>query len=214
MVCCCRTPNGRIVDNSSASCPLHSLADKKSSLGIRLSEHMELRSIDGDEADTLTPNTNMMMMMALRSQTPSPSPGSDCPPINNHVCNFSPAENRRNIIVPEIQPWPPSPYEPKAQIHKIIKTKKIRIIPSFKGGHPPPPAPRRVRKINANSNQNERNPLATNHFLREGFRYSRKGLSIDRWSRILFPFTFSLWNIYYWVYYLWYIQTPHVDRSE
>ena len=25
--------------------------------------------------------------------------------------NFSPSENRRNIVVPEMQPWPPSPYE-------------------------------------------------------------------------------------------------------
>jgi hypothetical protein len=74
-----------------------------------------------------------------------------------------------------------------------------------------------VRKINVGPNnaggaqpagENRPPTMATNHFLREGFRYSRKGLSIDRWSRILFPLTFSLWNLYYWVYYLWYIQTP------
>jgi hypothetical protein len=67
---------------------------------------MELRSIDGDEVESLYRNNNNL-------RTPTPSPGADS---GQHLTlgggNFSPAaENRRNIIVPEIQPWPPSPYE-------------------------------------------------------------------------------------------------------
>uniref|UniRef100_A0A183BZZ0 ShKT domain-containing protein n=1 Tax=Globodera pallida TaxID=36090 RepID=A0A183BZZ0_GLOPA len=52
------------------------------------------------------------------------------------------------------------------------------------------------------------NPMATNHFLHEGFRCSRKGLSIDLNSRWLFPTAFTIWNLLYWGYYLWYIQPP------
>lgn len=89
------TPNG--------NCPVHGLVDKKASLGTRLSEHMELHSIDGEEADSITHNHLLLI-------SPTPSPGADSANHNN-VCNFSPAENRRNIVVPEIQPWPPSPYE-------------------------------------------------------------------------------------------------------
>uniref|UniRef100_A0A914H6U8 Uncharacterized protein n=1 Tax=Globodera rostochiensis TaxID=31243 RepID=A0A914H6U8_GLORO len=40
----------------------------------------------------------------------------------------------------------------------------------------------------------------------QSFRYSRKGLFIDKWSRLLFPLAFALWNTYYWTYYLWFIQ--------
>uniref|UniRef100_A0A1I8C371 Neur_chan_LBD domain-containing protein n=1 Tax=Meloidogyne hapla TaxID=6305 RepID=A0A1I8C371_MELHA len=52
----------------------------------------------------------------------------------------------------------------------------------------------------------ETNPLITNHVLRQGFLYSRKGLAIDRLSRWLFPLAFTIWNAFYWLYYLYYVQ--------
>lgn len=171
------TPNGRAMHEMNNN-------NKKISLGLRLSERsmVELHTLNdgggGDDSEQMTSPNN----------TPVPSPG------NNNNNNFTPGADarRRNFVIPEIQPWPPSPFEKGA----------------------PPPAPRRIRKANISSSAPagygppDRNPMATNHFLREGFRYSRKGLSIDRWSRILFPLTFTLWNLYYWIYYLWYIQTP------
>ncbi|KAL3123252.1 hypothetical protein niasHT_006795 [Heterodera trifolii] len=58
------------------------------------------------------------------------------------------------------------------------------------------------------------NPMATNHFLHEGFRNSRKGLSIDLNSRWLFPMAFTIWNLLYWGYYLWYIQIPPIKLGN
>ncbi|CAK5041150.1 unnamed protein product [Meloidogyne enterolobii] len=58
----------------------------------------------------------------------------------------------------------------------------------------------------------ETNPLITNHFLRQGFLYSRKGLAIDRLSRWLFPLTFTIWNAFYWLYYLYYVQNKQLNK--
>uniref|UniRef100_A0A915M6A6 Uncharacterized protein n=1 Tax=Meloidogyne javanica TaxID=6303 RepID=A0A915M6A6_MELJA len=191
-----------------SNCRLDNLcpsSDKKVNLGLRLSEHMELRSYedfniggDGEEEseEKSLPSTNLLISISPKHNLN-----------NNNITqkqhlngnNFSPSENRRNIVVPEMQPWPPSPYEK---------------------GRAPPPAPRRVRKTNSCAGGGcstncggleQKSPMATSHFLRQGFHYSRKGLNIDRWSRILFPAGFTLWNIYYWSYYLWYIQMsgPH-----
>src|SRR5262245_31394763 len=51
--------------------------------------------------------------------------------------------------------------------------------------------------------------MAANHFLREGFRYSRMGYQMDKWSRVLFPVFFALFNAYYWGYYLWWLHLVH-----
>uniref|UniRef100_A0A914N4S9 Uncharacterized protein n=1 Tax=Meloidogyne incognita TaxID=6306 RepID=A0A914N4S9_MELIC len=191
-----------------SNCRLDNLcpsSDKKVNLGLRLSEHMELRSyedfniggdVEEESEEKSLPSTNLLISISPKHNLN-----------NNNITqkqllngnNFSPSENRRNIVVPEMQPWPPSPYEK---------------------GRAPPPAPRRVRKTNSCAGGGcstncggleQKSPMATSHFLRQGFHYSRKGLNIDRWSRILFPAVFTLWNIYYWSYYLWYIQMngPH-----
>jgi len=39
------------------------------------------------------------------------------------------------------------------------------------------------------------------------YTYSAKGLAIDKWSRWLFPLCYALFNAFYWIYYLWYIQS-------
>ncbi|KAL7071229.1 hypothetical protein ACQ4LE_009057 [Meloidogyne hapla] len=181
-------------------------SDKRVNLGLRLSEHMELRPYDDfnigedveeeSEAKSL-PSTNLLINTSPKHNLNNNNNLTQKQHLNGN--NFSPAENRRNIVVPEMQPWPPSPYEK---------------------GRAPPPAPRRARKTNSCAGGGcstncggleQKSPMATSHFLRQGFHYSRKGLNIDRWSRILFPAGFTLWNIYYWTYYLWYIQMtgPH-----
>uniref|UniRef100_A0A914N3P7 Uncharacterized protein n=1 Tax=Meloidogyne incognita TaxID=6306 RepID=A0A914N3P7_MELIC len=54
--------------------------------------------------------------------------------------------------------------------------------------------------------------MITNHFLRQGFLYSRKGLAIDRLSRWLFPLTFTIWNAFYWLYYLYHVQNKQINK--
>ncbi|KAI6221073.1 Glycine receptor subunit beta-type 4 [Aphelenchoides besseyi] len=51
-----------------------------------------------------------------------------------------------------------------------------------------------------------RNPMANNEFIRTGFDYSRKGLRVDKWSRVLFPAGFFVFNVLYWGYYLWFLR--------
>uniref|UniRef100_A0A7E4VN77 Neur_chan_LBD domain-containing protein n=1 Tax=Panagrellus redivivus TaxID=6233 RepID=A0A7E4VN77_PANRE len=47
--------------------------------------------------------------------------------------------------------------------------------------------------------------IGVNHFVQLGFLNSRKALEIDKKSRILFPLSFAIFNLLYWVYYLYYI---------
>ncbi|KAF7637848.1 hypothetical protein Mgra_00002823 [Meloidogyne graminicola] len=139
---------------------LYSTKNKKVNLGLRLSEHMELRAFndfgeDGggeeelSESKSLPPSNHLLITSPTHNNK-----------INN---NFSPSENRRNIIIPEMHPWPPSPYEK---------------------GRGPPLAPRKARKTNNCINSNNINngeqkcPRETNHFLRQGFSYSRKEMFI------------------------------------
>ncbi|CAD5221043.1 unnamed protein product [Bursaphelenchus okinawaensis] len=56
-----------------------------------------------------------------------------------------------------------------------------------------------------------RNPIQQNEFIRTGFEYSRKGLTVDKYSRIAFPVAFLLFNIVYWWYYLWYLTEFPVE---
>ncbi|CAD5227837.1 unnamed protein product [Bursaphelenchus xylophilus] len=56
-----------------------------------------------------------------------------------------------------------------------------------------------------------RNPIQQNEFIRTGFEYSRKGLTVDKYSRIAFPVAFLLFNVAYWWYYLWYLTEFPVE---
>lgn len=74
--------------------------------------------------------------------------------------------------------------------------KKFFFAPQ--GDKPPPIAPRQLRQVQLQQSISKDvasgglgNPMATNHFLREGFRYSRKGLNIDKWSR--YTVLYNIW---------------------
>ncbi|KAL3084706.1 hypothetical protein niasHT_031591 [Heterodera trifolii] len=196
----------------------------------------DLRSIDADENDSLLlmlsasspavpQRKSVISPLAKGGVTsalpppppPAPAPAFHCPPVptmnrngegspggrNRAACTPTPTMSRKRSAavtpVPTIQPWPPSPMAQDAN-HKT-----------------PPAAPRRKEQQSDAATKEAAVPgppdhllmATTNHFLREGFRYSRKGLFIDKWSRLLFPLAFALWNTYYWTYYLWYIQRHH-----
>uniref|UniRef100_A0A183C1M6 Neur_chan_memb domain-containing protein n=1 Tax=Globodera pallida TaxID=36090 RepID=A0A183C1M6_GLOPA len=171
----------------------------------------ELRSIDADESDSLMMSPpapqrkRVISPLAKNSALPplrAPSPQAKQPlhlattvstksrTNNNNNSEegsraATPTARKHTVPVPTIQPWPPSPMAQQ------------------QGAKVPPAAPRRKDQ---NEAKEAGHLMATNHFLREGFRYSRKGLFIDKWSRLLFPLAFALWNTYYWTYYLWFIQ--------
>ncbi|KAK0416083.1 hypothetical protein QR680_012289 [Steinernema hermaphroditum] len=56
------------------------------------------------------------------------------------------------------------------------------------------------------------NPVGYQHFIQLGFLYSRKALSIDKQSRVIFPLMFIVFNVTYWTYYLWYIQEGYLQK--
>jgi hypothetical protein len=42
-----------------------------------------------------------------------------------------------------------------------------------------------------------------NELVRTGFMYSHKALLIDKNCRVLFPFAFLVFNVIYWLSYMW-----------
>lgn len=66
--------------------------------------------------------------------------------------------------------------------------------------------PRQRRKMPPRRLPSGRDPMANNEFIRTSFAYSRKGLQVDKWSRILFPLGFLLFNMFFWGYYLIWIR--------
>ncbi|GMS88299.1 hypothetical protein PENTCL1PPCAC_10474, partial [Pristionchus entomophagus] len=55
---------------------------------------------------------------------------------------------------------------------------------------------------NPKNGENGTPKLNPAHFMYEAIRYSRKALAVDQMSRIAFPLTFSIFNAFYWLYYL------------
>ncbi|KAL3123254.1 hypothetical protein niasHT_006797 [Heterodera trifolii] len=97
------------------------------------------------------------------------------------------------------------PRLPRINFVGTFRHKKQNDQQQFRASLRPP------ERIDINENVKElkdfdSNPLITNHFLRQSIYFSRKGLQIDRYSRLLFPMVFAVWNFFYWTYYLWYIQ--------
>uniref|UniRef100_A0A914Z0B3 Uncharacterized protein n=1 Tax=Panagrolaimus superbus TaxID=310955 RepID=A0A914Z0B3_9BILA len=81
-------------------------------------------------------------------------------------------------------------------------------LPVFK---PPPPMKMRGVGRRYNRGHRENKTMGVNHFVQLGFINSRKALRIDKLSRILFPLNFTIFNIFYWSYYLWYIPATTIQ---
>ncbi|KAH7711964.1 ligand-gated ion channel subunit [Aphelenchoides avenae] len=82
-------------------------------------------------------------------------------------------------------------------------TKKVplRRTPS-----PPSRSHCHCAKKDAASHDAVGNPIATTRYLKMAMLYSRKALKIDKYSRVGFPVAFCMFNVFYWSYYLWYVQ--------
>uniref|UniRef100_A0A1I7RM70 Neur_chan_LBD domain-containing protein n=1 Tax=Bursaphelenchus xylophilus TaxID=6326 RepID=A0A1I7RM70_BURXY len=100
-------------------------------------------------------------------------------------------------------------------VQSFTPTALIVIISwvSFWIGMIPNPYTQMVKRARPPSQRREpiRNPIQQNEFIRTGFEYSRKGLTVDKYSRIAFPVAFLLFNVAYWWYYLWYLTEFPVE---
>ncbi|KAH7696671.1 glycine receptor subunit alpha-1-like protein, partial [Aphelenchoides avenae] len=79
-------------------------------------------------------------------------------------------------------------------------------VPLRRTPSPPSRSHCHCAKKDAASHDAVGNPIATTRYLKMAMLYSRKALKIDKYSRVGFPVAFCMFNVFYWSYYLWYVQ--------